>query len=89
MQALRQRIADLNATFSSPECKVCDDVWFYDGATLKLLQLAMAESDIAAAQDGTQQASLGLRRGGARGGIGTHGELDGIEVDDANCRRRR
>ena len=70
MQALRQRIADLNATFSSPECKVCDDVWFYDGATLKLLQLAMAESDIAAAGDGTQQAVARLRWGGAGFGSG-------------------
>jgi hypothetical protein len=38
---------------------------------LKLSQLAMAECDIAAARDGTQQAGAGLRRGGASDGYGT------------------
>jgi hypothetical protein len=94
MQASRQRIADLNATtIASLKHKVRDDVGgflpFMMMESLNLSQLAMAESDIAAAWDGMQQAVAQLRWGGTGDRRGTDRALDRVDLVDANCRTRR
>ena len=68
MQALRQRIADLDATLPRLNARCVLTCGFLDGATLNFSQLAVAESDIAAARDGTQQAVAQLRWGGTGDG---------------------